>query len=251
MMIDLRELVRFMDEEDSRRKGQTTRMISLVGEELLTALFLDYICRYEKRSGEVLTNDGTHLVPLATLSSRKEHRGRTQELDRWISLEGGRRLLQVEIKTSCAGAIGISSLTLSADDQAISKFARSRYTYFFGEHPCFWSDRSLNKLLLEMRPPSGFDPTAVEPALLLWQPVSPECPPTCHFVVETPMAMRALRDGLFRFHTFRVFSGSLYCRKLIRDDRLSKCDFRLPQLEDFFSHVRRIGFLPTPEAPVP
>ena len=246
MNIDLRELIQFMDEQGTRPRGHTTKFIAVAGEEFVTALFLDYLRRCEDKSGEVLIDsEGIPRTPMADLSTREGHKGRPRELDRWISINRGETFIQAEVKSSCAGALGIRSLELRRNPEEVRKFAKNQYEQYFGAQSWFWQDRGWRKLLLKMQQPDECRPEIVRAALLLWVPTSP-CIDTaarfgeCCCEIETPPSCE---DHDYYYTFFRVFSASLYCRQLL-DDGLTNRELSLPLLDEFYLRLGRMGFVP-------
>jgi hypothetical protein len=152
-------------DQGTRPRGHTTKFIAVAGEEFVTALFLDYLRRCEDKSGEVLIDsEGIPRTPMADLSTREGHKGRPREFDRWISINRGETFIQAEVKSSCAGALGIRSLELRRNPEEVRKFAKNQYEQYFGAQSWFWQDRGWRKLLLKMQQPDECLPEIVRAA---------------------------------------------------------------------------------------
>ena len=205
MKLNIRKLLEYFDIKESTDYGDATAVISVVGEDLGSALFKHY--RENENKSEVKIIDPNEEIPT-------EGKKIGRRLDRWIIEKSKNKqiLYQTEIKSWCSRAIGGISIPIKISDGDFLE----KVKYNWNRDIKNWIDievNGLNKVLLEMPTDKKLErlgiknPYDKKPLLIFWDARSPSGRSDCfsQYSVET------------KYHYYDyclVFSCSLYLRFL-------------------------------------
>ena len=214
MKLVIENLLRYFDDPlpGEKGKGDATALVALLGEDLASALFVQYL-RDTWGPAEFLTNR-------CTTGNRKGPR-----LDGWIRItrHGESRLLQVEIKSWSAHAIGGRNLPLSASPEQLRAHKLQRWGAEWNGHT--FKKKQARKVLEPMQPPMALP---VEPAICYWDALHPSGLDDSFF--EIPLENEA-------FGRVWVFSVSAY----LRATRAHELDLDMPNAERRIELLRWIS----------
>ena len=158
------ELLRFFDEKPRESLTHAGSIVGVVGEDLATACFVDYL----DRSG----SEGTVLNHSVTTGKRTGPR-----LDRWIDVrwsDESRTVFQTEIKSWSAHAYGGQVLAVDADTDTLAKYRQKRWDgRWDAENRALRDVDRTGKVLVRMKPPEGVEASDVRPLLIFWEAIGP------------------------------------------------------------------------------
>lgn len=158
------ELLRFLDEKPEGSMTHAGSIVNLIGEDLNTACFIDYL-------------DGVGAQGTVINQSVTTGKGRGPRLDRWLSVgwpDSSRTVFQTEIKSWSAHAYGGEVLPVEAGTSAVAEYRQRRWDGRWDERNRLLrdSDRT-RKVLVRMKPPPGVDAGDVRPLLIFWEAIGP------------------------------------------------------------------------------
>lgn len=216
MLINIKELLDFLDDKKDSQKGDANAIISILGEELNASVYR----HYRENKVEILDDS---VLPGTSKGNR---------LDRWIIDEGNKILYQCEIKNWAATAIGGKQLESEVDDEKTLGIVRYYWKREINnnlspkaEHP-----NGVTKVLLKMKPPEKYqEGYKIEPLLIYWMPVSSKgtLSPLSSVSVES---LKLPIDS--NFSILHIFSVSLYLRQLYKNGKgLKSIDLDMSHLE--------------------
>ncbi|HEY4473797.1 MAG TPA: hypothetical protein VJB56_01140 [Candidatus Paceibacterota bacterium] len=221
MKINVGETLRFFDEEAESR-GHATAIVSVIGEDLNTSVFKNYL---EARGDRVKIFDG----PITQGTTKG------QRLDKWIYVHGknGKNILyQCEIKNWSATAIGGRSLPMKANGDEVRKISQYHWEQQKNVFSRDAKPNSVTKVLLRMNPARNENVKQYmeeqkinnyqqqqKPLLIYWMPISSNKKDNNPFFTEKVSNL----DVKFttNFENIDIFSVSLYLRTLERKKPLS------------------------------
>lgn len=209
MKIEIRQLLEYFDLKETTNYGDTTAIISVVGEDLCAAIFQHY-CELERGSKINIINPNQHIpVQMKKIGRR---------LDRWIMemRDNENIFYQTEIKNWCSRAIGGVNVPLDVDNKTLNNLAEHNWLHHI---PVFQSSEGngINKVLVEMLNDKrvindkklGLPETyRKEPLLILWHVAKPKGEKAYFFKFNFP-------EKHFDYDYCWVFSCSLYLRHLL------------------------------------
>jgi len=214
MRLVLTNLLRYFDDprSEERGKGDATALMQLFGEDLGAALFMRY-----------LNQKWGHTVILPGSCTTGHQRG--PRLDRWIKTtrDGNNLLIQLEIKSWSAHAIGGKNLSLNASAEELRWRRKENWKKEW--NGTSFKKKQAAKVLESMRSPE--ENLKVEPAICYWDAMHPEGSDEPLFKIDLGP------DGNFK-HVW-VFSVSNYLRKLIPGTE--ELELELPNVK------RRLGLI--------
>jgi hypothetical protein len=213
--VNIRPLLEFFDEAPDDSQGHATALTQVAGEDLGLALLVHALGRLEGAEARVLGRRCTQ----GTKSGRR--------LDGWVLANwgSGDHLLQVEVKSWSAHAIGGKRLPLSATKKDLREHRINRWDRVW-KGDGFRGEGS-GKVLIPMKPPREHRTLPVTPALSLWFNLHPDGK-------DAPIFPVRLRGS--KFDKLIVFSQSAYLRLLLKQGKRS---LRL----DMPDTARRLGWL--------
>lgn len=209
--VNVRELLRFFDEKPPDSAGHATALVSVLGEDLGTALLVHYL-RRQHGPAEVMPdkcNTGHSKGP---------------RLDRWVraSIDGRLLLFQVEIKNWSAHAIGGQSLALDAQPEVVRAHKVERWSREWDGQT--FRKSKVGKVLEPMAKPLDLP---VEPLVCFWDAMHPDGLDEPMFAVPLPGPS---------FQLARIFSMSAYLRLL----GVETIDLELPGTERRLEWLHRV-----------
>ena len=223
------ELLRFFDERPEGSMTHAGSIVTVVGEDLNTACFVDYL--------DGIGAKGSVFNQRVTTGNRKGPR-----LDRWIDVrwpDNSRTVFQTEIKSWSAHAYGGEVLAVDAGTQAIAEYRQRRWDRRWNEKSRMLTDgeRTL-KVLVRMKPPEGVDASDVRPLLIFWEAIGP--PESDHlFKIPNPSHEFPKKSWPTspEFPELWVFSVSSYLRSVAAETLtlpMPNAAHRLRLLQDLF-----------------
>lgn len=224
------ELLRFFDEKPAGSITHVGSIATLLGEDLNTALFVDYL--------DGIGAKATVCNQSVTTGKRKGPR-----LDRWIDVrwsDDSKTVFQTEIKNWSAHSPGGEVLPVDADTQTIAEYRQRRWDRRWNEESRLLTDgeRTL-KVLVRMKPPEGVDAEDVRPLLIFWEAIGP---PELDHLFEVPNPSHEFpKESWPRSHEFPelwVFSVSSYLRSVAAETlalHMPRAAHRVRLLRDLFS----------------
>jgi len=192
--IEPKKILQLFDEPPEDLRGHLSPIISMVGEELACELF----CQYWRGHGYQM-----EVLPFPVTTGKKTG----YRLDRWIVMSKGRRcsLLQVEIKSWAAHAIGGKVLELHASNSVLKAYRINRWNLYFDSGNSKFKMANCQKVTEKMKSPTGYEHLPIESCIIFWQALHPKGLKHPHFM--TPVSSKAFKE-------VRVFSISNYLRSL-------------------------------------
>jgi hypothetical protein len=206
MKINIERLVEFFDSRNPSYRTHVTAIIGLIGEDLNSALFADYLNR---------TDEFAKAQVLGYQMSTGRLKG--PRLDRWILAD--KILYQSEIKNWCSFAIGGYTLSLSAPDKEVQDLARK---YWRREKEDNYENCKeygrVSKVLASMNIPADFNDKKLDlrPLLIHWMPISSRGLKPFFSVPVRSLGLDKRFTKQIKFKCLYYFSCSLYLRELIK-----------------------------------
>lgn len=205
MRINIKKIIEYFDLKESSDYGDTTAIISVVGEDFGAALFKDY-CKNQRKSKVEIINPNEEIPTEGTMPGRR--------LDRWILEESSKDkiLYQTEIKSWCSRAIGGINVPFGISEKELMEKIKKNW----GRAMPLMEDRNingLNKVLVEMPTDKKLKRLGVEepyikkPLLIFWEVINPDGKNTCFSKYNTNNKNKHFKDCF-------IFSCSLYLRQL-------------------------------------
>ena len=226
--VNLKQLLRFMDEKPACAVGHATGVVGVAGEDLGAACFQHYV---QSKSGtaQILKRPGSSRALPVNTGMRKG-----PWLDRWIDTEwsdGSRSVFQTEIKSWSAHAVGGTVLPLTATREEVRDYKQARWERRWDSDQECLRQSYTSKVLSRMKLPDGVGPEIiVRPLLIFWEALAPPENADAHlFSVE-------VADGLAEFNELWVFSVSSYLRNVL-DAGVGILQLDMPDT------AHRLGFL--------
>lgn len=227
MKILIKELLEYFDIKENSMYGDTTALISAVGEDLNAAIFKHYL---ESKKGVVVEiYDPNKIIP-----TQLKKIGR--RLDRWIyeKKSGGNILYQTEIKNWCARAIGGVNVSISSNAKDLNELSEINWLHYLPE----LTDKKqngINKVLCNMINDKFLnisEPYKKEPLEILWHVSKPKNENSFFFKFK-------LQTKHFYYDYVWIFSCSLYLRHLMKNgDKFIQ--LQLPNVERRLAQLNRL-----------
>jgi hypothetical protein len=193
MRINLIPLVDLYDNKNKPDSSDVSSITGMLGEELATALFCDFI---ERNKGiiEKVSNQ-------CTLGSQSGKR-----LDRWIHVElnGKRYRFQTEIKNWSSHSKGGRKYPSNANE--LMGYRKNRWVKDFDNESKVFKTEACNKVLTPMKTNQNVGAGCVKPLIIFWDSMHPDGLDEEFFEVDV---------NCIGFHKLFVFSMSTYVHKLI------------------------------------
>jgi len=208
MKIIIKDLLEYFDIKESTDFGDTTATISIVGEDLCSAIFKHY-CESNRGSKVTILDPNLHIPTTMRKKGRR--------LDRWI-LEANSNdqiLYQTEIKNWCSRAIGGVNVPLVIDATELDRLAEINWSHHYSEF-ISQTQNGLNKVLINMISDQRLSKDSnlslnlqysKEPLLLLWHVCKPKDEKNFFYKFTLP-------ETHHHYDYCRIFSCSLYLRDL-------------------------------------
>lgn len=222
--IKIEELLGYFDLKSSTNYGDTTAIISVVGEDLCTAIFQQY-CEQQRQSSIEIIDSNLHIPTTMKKIGRR--------LDRWIieTKDQAKILYQAEIKNWCARAIGGLDVPIIISTEELEELANTNWL----RHKEMLENKEsngVNKVLVDMVSSQRLEldkETKKEPLIIFWEATKPKGEKDFFF-------RHNLTEVYFDFDYTLVFSCSLYLHHLLA---LGQTDISLTMP----NALRRIGQL--------
>lgn len=221
MRINIEKLVQLLDGREVKYSGHITSVIGLVGEDINTEIFIDYL----KTRKSIKDKD------IEIESKVNTGRKKGPHLDRWI--RAGKNLYQVEIKNWCSFQFGGYELPLNVKKQEIGveaskKWERELRDYYENKEEI----NKVNKVLVEMKVPVKLSSYRknVQPLVIHWMPISNN---GVKPFFSVPIKFLGLNNSFpinFKFTKVNYFSSSIYLRELIKNGK-EELDLNLPNFK--------------------
>ena len=232
--INIEEIIRFYDNKEEVDKSHASAITGLAGEDLAAGLIVHYFNnRNKNETCTIVKNDKKQ-----SDHSVSEEKKNGKKLDRWICVKEGNNKIyyQTEIKNWSSHSKGGEKVSLDIEEQKLINLSRKMFQLYCNcenEKLIDFHDDSINKVLLKMNNPSGYNEQndTIEPLVCFWFPVlSPtlsECLP--FFSVQ-------LNEKKFK-NLLHFFSMSIYLRNLLKTG-VKEIDIEMP---NFTERVKKLN----------
>ena len=198
--VRVKELLHFLDAAPEGSKGHVASVFSIFNEELASACFCEHLRRNDLGRARILKE------------TPKPGTSKGARLDRWLLTnwqDGAQALLQAEIKSWSAQAIGGRRLALDAPEEDCRAFRLNRWANQWDDCSSCFKDKAVAKVLLPMRMPAGLpSDIPVQPLLIYWYCIH-------HEGATDPLFQYPLCQN--KFDVVWVFSVSAFLRALCED----------------------------------
>ncbi|MDP3699262.1 MAG: hypothetical protein Q8R47_06795 [Nanoarchaeota archaeon] len=205
MKINIRNLLKYFDTRTSTVYGDTTAVMSVVGEDLGATLFKHY-CENERKS-KVEIVDPNEEIPT-------EGKKIGRRLDRWIleKTKNNLVLYQAEIKSWSSRAIGGITIPVDISEEELRKKIKQNWN----RNVALMNDKrvnGLNKVLVEMPTDKKLDELGINgpynkaPLLIFWDARNSKGDTDC-------FSKYNIKKKQHNFNYCWIFSCSLYLRHL-------------------------------------
>ncbi|MFZ4798540.1 MAG: hypothetical protein ACOYMA_13670 [Bacteroidia bacterium] len=199
--IEIKNIIKFYDEQDRNVSGQVSSITGLIGEDLGAGLIQHYFKALHRNC--IIYND-----------SPTEGTKKGKWLDRWIKVkntnESNYTYYQTEIKNWSSHSIGGKKIALSASLLELNAYAKARFDEQWNYTADTLKNDNVSKVLKEMKKHPGIlEDDEIKPLICFWYPIF-------HQDNINPIdELFEVGCSLTKFRKVTFFSMSTYLRKLL------------------------------------
>jgi len=216
--LNLRELLNFFDSKVITSIGHASAINGVIGEDLGVALLYHYFLQ-QKLNPTVLDEPCT----------QKTVKGK--RLDKWIAVnnEDIKIIYQVEIKNWNAHSLDSEIVKDHDDEEYMRDFRIRRWQKRFDTELRIPKQSQCQKVLLQMKVPSGYEDFNQKPLLCFWEALHEEGKSDAFFEVDVKSEI---------FESMAVFSMSNYVSELLKQTKF--LDINLSDVKARINWLNRI-----------